>query len=213
MLYIIFILMSVPMLMLAFFQSNENRLVWIFTIFGMLAAVISYEVNSFLNKCLNLKSYYLTVFVTPLVEELLKLFFILIFVVLATCLTMFNNRLCFSVATAVGVGFALTENTYFLTINYNAIDISWLVMRIFATGTMHIVVAAILGYSVIIFKKWGKKLYIGFLLSLLITYLYHGMYNALLLSEYKVLALLLPIVSYIIMIVYNKKSNILNAEI
>ena len=72
MIYILFISISVPLLLMALLMDKKARLPISFVLIGIFVSVFASEVNGLLSKLLSLDMYSKTVIVTPVSEELLK---------------------------------------------------------------------------------------------------------------------------------------------
>ena len=72
MIYILFISISVPLLLMALLMEKKARLPISFMIIGIFVSVFASEVNGLLSNLLSMDMYSKTVIVTPVSEELLK---------------------------------------------------------------------------------------------------------------------------------------------
>ena len=72
MIYILFISISVPLLLMALLMEKKARLPIVFMIIGIFVSVFASEVNGLFSKLLSMGVYNQTVIVTPVTEELLK---------------------------------------------------------------------------------------------------------------------------------------------
>ena len=70
--YILFISISVPLLLMALLMEKKARLPISFMIIGIFVSVFASEVNGLLSKLLSMDTYSMTVIITPVSEELLK---------------------------------------------------------------------------------------------------------------------------------------------
>ena len=72
MIYILFISISIPLLLMALLMEKKARLPISFMIIGIFVSVFASEVNGLLSELLTMDTYSMTVIITPVSEELLK---------------------------------------------------------------------------------------------------------------------------------------------
>ena len=191
--YILFICIIIPLVLMAFLIEKKSRRTVVFFIIGICAAVFASEVNGILTYLIPLELFDFTVRVTPVTEEIIKAIPVLFF---AREISNKKETLI-TVSLAVGIGFAIMENTYILTQNVEYVSILWSVMRGFGTGIMHGMCTFLVGTG-FSFANKNKKLFIVgtfALLSLAITY--HSVFNMLVQSELRYVGAVLPVVTYI----------------
>ena len=70
--YVLFVSISVPVLLMALLVEKKARLPVLFMLIGIVVSVFAGEVNGVLSKVLSMDLYSITVIVTPVSEELLK---------------------------------------------------------------------------------------------------------------------------------------------
>ena len=97
---------------------------------------------------------------------------------------------------AVGIGFAVLENAYYLLndASFNMIDA---VVRAFGAGLMHGMCTLLVGIGISFVKKKRKLFAVGTFGLLSTAIVYHGIYNILIQSEFSIVGALLPIATYI----------------
>lgn len=190
--YILFVSVSVPILLMALLIEKKARLPISFVLVGICISVFVAEVNGLLMQVLNMKVFNFTIIVTPITEEILKALPILIYAVMVSD----KKETLFTASMSVGVGFAVLENAYYLLddASFNFFDA---VVRAFGTGLMHGMCTLLVGVGISFVKKKRKLFVVGTfsLLSTAITY--HGIYNMLVQSKFEWVGFLLPIVTYI----------------
>jgi RsiW-degrading membrane proteinase PrsW (M82 family) len=133
-----------------------------------------------------------TVIVTPVSEELLKALPILYY---AAVISDKRDRL-FTASMALGIGFALLENAYFL-LNSDNFTIIIAIIRAFGAGLMHGMCTLLVGVGISFVKKKSKLFAVGTFGLLSTAIVYHGIYNILIQSEFSTVGALLPIATYI----------------
>ena len=209
--YILFVSVFVPILLMACLIEKKARQPIVFVLIGIFISVFAAEVNGLLCQLLSMSTYEITIIVTPITEEILKAVPIFIY---ATVLTAKKESL-FTASMAVGIGFAVLENAYYLLndASFNMIDA---IIRAFGAGLMHGMCTLLVGVGISFVKTRNKIFLVGTFALLSTAITYHGIYNMLVQSEYMVAGFLLPISTYIPFVIWrlkNKKNkNKLQAE-
>ena len=103
MIYILFISIFVPIMLMANLIEKKARLPIIFVLVGIFISVFASEVNAYLRNILPMSTFEITIIVTPISEEILKALPILFF---ATLLAPKKEAL-FTASMAVGIGFSV----------------------------------------------------------------------------------------------------------
>ena len=108
-----------------------------------------------------------------------------------------------TISFAVGIGFALFENSAILIANIDSVSLGWAVIRGFSTALMHGICTAAIGYGMS-YVRMKRKLSITGTFALLITaIMYHGIFNILVQSEnLKYYGFILPAMTYIPFVIY-----------
>jgi hypothetical protein len=175
---------------------------------GMFCVLVSYYINNFL---LNIAMLYqpeiLVDVIPPLTEEFLKAVIILILIK--------QNKIGFLIdgaiyGFAVGAGFALIENTYYLYHLQDANIMLWLV-RGFGTAIMHGGTVAI--FSVLIIsainrdKKIPLYLIMGYLLAVSVHYFYNRVSNS---AQIATFSIILSVPTFLFLILDFSQKSIRN---
>ena len=192
MIYILFISISVPLLLMALLMEKKARLPISFMIIGIFVSVFASEVNGLLSNLLSMDTYSMTVIVTPVSEELLKALPVLYYAVVISD----KRERLFTASMAIGIGFALLENAYFL-LNSDNFTIIIAIIRAFGAGLMHGMCTLLVGVGISFVKKKRKLFAVGTFGLLSTAIVYHGIYNILIQSEFSIVGALLPIATYI----------------
>ena len=134
----------------------------------------------------------ITIVVTPISEEILKALPILFF---ASFLSP-KKEAVFTAAMAIGIGFAVLENAFYMLndTSFNMIDA---IVRAFGAGLMHGMCTLLVGVGILFVKKKRKLFVVGTFAMLSTAITYHGIYNMLVQSDYQIIGYLLPIATYI----------------
>ena len=201
--YILFICITIPLALMAFLVEKKARRTVIFFITGICAAVFASEVNGILTYLIPLDVFDFTVRVTPITEEFIKAIPVLFFAKEISD----KKETLITVSLAVGIGFAIMENTYILTQNIGYVSLLWAIMRGFGTGIMHGMCTFLVGTGFSFANKNKKLFVVGTfaLLSLAITY--HSIFNMLVQSDYKYIGAVLPIITYVPFVLWIYKNR------
>ena len=192
MIYILFISISIPLLLMALLMEKKARLPILFMIIGIFVSVFASEVNGLLSKLLSMDTYSMTVIITPVSEELLKALPVLYYAIVISD----KRERLFTASMAIGIGFALLENAYFL-LNSDNFTIIIAIIRAFGAGLMHGMCTLLVGVGISFVKKKSKLFAVGTFGLLSTAIVYHGIYNILIQSEFSTVGALLPIATYI----------------
>lgn len=190
--YILFVSISVPILLMALLVEKKARLPISFMLIGIFVSVFASEVNGLLSQVLSMDMYSITVIVTPVSEELLKALPILYYAIVISD----KRERLFTASMALGVGFAVLENAYFL-FNYSDFNMLSAIIRAFGAGLMHGMCTLLVGVGISFVKKKSKMFAVGTFGLLTTAIVYHGIYNILIQSEFSIVGALLPIATYI----------------
>lgn len=170
----IFICIAAPLLVAALCMGKKYYRFFFFCFAGMAACLLSAYINTFFARLYNADLINATTQIAPVVEEILKLlpllFYLLIFEPKAE-----------KIGTAVlivAAAFATFENICYLTQN-GAAQLSFLLIRGFGTGAMHIVCGAVVGYGLIYVWPRGWLRIAGTCGLLCAAITFHAVYNLL----------------------------------
>ena len=198
--YILFVSVFVSILLMACLIEKKARRPIIFVLIGIFVSVFAAEVNGLLRTVLPMSTYEVTIIVTPITEEILKAIPILVF---ATVLTAKKEAL-FTASMAVGIGFAVLENAYYL-LNDASFNMFDAIIRAFGAGLMHGMCTLLVGVGISFVKKRSKIFVVGTFALLSTAITYHGIYNMMVQSSYPAVGYLLPISNYIPFFVWRIK--------
>ena len=190
--YILFVSISVPIMLMALLVEKKSRLPIIFILVGIFVSVFASEINGFLVGMLNMDMYSITTIVTPVTEELLKMLPVLYYALVISD----KKEKLFTASMATGIGFAILENAFYL-LNYPNFVMLSAVIRAFGAGLMHGMCTLLVGVGISFVKKKRKLFAVGTFGLLSTAIVYHGIYNILIQSDYIVIGALLPIITYI----------------
>ena len=199
--YILFVSVFVPILLMAGLIEKKSRQPITFVLIGIFVSVFAAEVNGLLRNVLPMDIFEITIIVTPITEEILKAVPILVY---ATALSAKKEKL-FTAAMAVGIGFAVLENAFYL-LNDASFGMIDAVIRAFGAGLMHGMCTLLVGVGISFAKKRSKIFVVGTFALLSTAITYHGIYNMLVQSDFEVVGFLLPMATYIPFFVWRIKN-------
>lgn len=199
--YVLYLCFLIPMALSLFIMRKESRLVVAFVLIGTTVCLIAGEINNRIYLALDKDMLYFTTTVSPVTEELLKALPILLFALFVSD----NRQKLAQSAFAVGLGFAIMENMIMITQNLYSVDIKWAIMRGFGASLMHSICTVAVGIGISFVRKRKKLFYCGTLSLLMLAVTYHSIYNTLVLSPYKYFGVLLPICTYIPLLIFSFK--------
>lgn len=199
--YILFVCMVAPLTLMLLILEKKSRLTVGYMIVGICMCLFVSEINGMILKNTNLTMFYLTTTVTPVTEEIFKALPILYFAFLFSD----DRETLLSISMAVGIGFAILENAYILVENAGSISIPWALIRGFGSGLMHGICTATVGMGISFVRKRKKFFYTGTFALLSSAVIYHAIYNLLVQSDYKYVGFLLPLATYIPIVIIHIK--------
>lgn len=209
MIYILFICMFAPLLLSLPLIKKSSRGIMIFILIGIGVALFISEINGLFLRMMNNNAAYVTTTITPVTEEIIKALPILVYAFVFTD----KREKLITASFAVGIGFALFENTYILTQMSTQVTIGWAIIRGFSTALMHGICTAAIGFGMSFIRKKKKLFYCGTIALLLLSVTYHGIFNMLVQSEsLKYFGFFLPVVTYIPIAVASIRSAKKKAE-
>lgn len=198
---ILLIAMVAPLSMMIPVVRGRLRETALFLAFGMFMCIFAGEINGLIFNMTDLSRYVMTINVTPAVEEVLKGIPILVFAFL------FNpeRKTLLQCALCVGVGFAIIENIHILGAYGESLTINLAVIRGFGAGMMHGICTMMVGYAMSFVNTKRKLFYTGTFAALSMAIIYHSIYNCMVQSQYEAFAIVLPILTYIPLIIFIMK--------
>ena len=198
--YILFVAIFVPILLMTCLVEKKARHPLVFVLIGIFLSVFASEINAYLRNVLPMTPFEVTIIVTPISEEILKVLPILFF---ASILSP-KKEAVFTASMAIGIGFAVLENAFYMLndTSFNMIDA---IVRAFGAGLMHGMCTLLVGVGILFVKKKRKLFVVGTFAMLSTAITYHGIYNMLVQSDYQIIGYLLPIATYIPFMVWRIK--------
>lgn len=196
----ILLAIMLPLLMMIFIFSGRARRNSIFLLIGLVVTVVASYVNYWLGNAHISDTYYVSN-IGPIVEEILKALPILVYAFIKKP----KRQDLLEAGLSVGLGFAIIENVYYIVGYTDKITLIAALFRGLGSGMMHGLTTMVVafGMSFITLKK--KLFFVGTLTFMAIAITYHSIYNMLVQSEYQLFGFLIPIVTFIIILIVFKK--------
>ena len=194
MIYVIFICLAVPMTLMLPLLKGQSRLLVCFMLIGSAIAVSAAEINSVLQLLLGLNILDVSLRLAPVIEEILKALPVLLFALVCSD----EEKQVLPLSMAVGIGFAILENAWYLLGNLDTVTLGWAFLRGISASLMHGICTFLVGCGILYVRKEKALFYTGIfgLLTLAITL--HATYNLLVATAWDVLGFLMPVAIYLI---------------
>ena len=210
--YIVFICFALPFMLGIPIVRKKTRLILLYIFIGMCCCLFISEVNGLLNSAINQDRFYFTTNITPLTEELIKALPVLVFAIFISS----ERQTLLTIAFMTGLGFALLENATILVetavIQGGSVDILWALIRTLGAGLLHSLCTTAVGVGISFIRDQKKMFLCGTFALMSMAIVYHSVYNSLIQSDYKYLGAVMPMITYlavivILVIVYKKNIN------
>ena len=183
-----------------FVFKGRAKIVLAYFISGLYICILSGEINAFVMNTLDLTYTETTRFVAPFLEELLKSIPVFVYAYVFKP----KRQILIQCAVAVGVGFALIENIRILINFSESMSVVVCIYRGLGAALMHgistFIYAALANY----FISKDKYYALGLIFSLIFACLYHGLYNCLISSRFQYFGILVPVLTFILLLVFSK---------
>lgn len=191
----IFVCIAAPLLVTAFCLGRKYMRFFLFAFAGMGACLLSAYVNTFFTALYGTSVFHATAEIAPVIEEMMKflplLFYLLVFEP--------KPQEIRPAVLIIASGFATFENICYLA-QHGAEHLTFLLIRGFGTGAMHIVCGAIVGSGMLYVWRRGWLRAVGTCGLLGVAIIYHGIYNLLIASggQAQYIAYALPVLSILL---------------
>ena len=188
----ILLCIAIPLIVsLLFIRGDVQRYVTAFLL-GMGVCLIAAYISGFLNHVTGMGEDDTSVFLSPMVEELMKLLPLLFFLLLFSP----ENRTLTMLAVAIGAGFATFENCCYI-LTSGAESIAYILIRGLAVGVMHIVSILSLSVWFIAAKRLKVFSFPAVVGGLSLSMIFHALYNLLVSAPgtSRVIGYLLPLLA------------------
>ena len=201
--YILYISIGIPLVMMLGMLRGKSRRLVLFMIIGVTICLLASEVNPITAALVSDDELYITTTITPITEELLKALPILFY----ACTFSDSRQDVLEISMAVGIGFALLENAWILVNFIDSMTIALALIRGFGSALMHGVCCLFVGCGISYVKKRRKLFYTGIFAMLSAAVIYHASYNSLVQSAHPYTGIMLPVLTYIPILLSAAKSK------
>ena len=188
----ILLCIAVPLVVSLLFVRGEVQRYLSAFLLGMGVCLIAAYISGFFNLVMGMGENDTAIFISPMVEELMKLMPLLFFLILFQP----EDRTLTMLAVATGAGFATFENCCYI-LTSGAERLTYILIRGLAVGVMHIVSVLSLSIWLIIAKRLRVFSFPAVLGGLSLSMTFHAIYNLLVsepgLSSY--IGYLLPLIT------------------
>ncbi len=170
----IFLCIVVPLAVsLLFVRGGAKRFVLSFLI-GMGICLVGAYISGFLSLAVDMTTEEVSVFLSPIVEEIAKLLPLLFY------LHVFRpeDDAVFLCAIAIGVGFATFENCCYI-LTAGAESLPYTLVRGLAAGVMHVVSMLVLAFGLVLIRRFRVVSLAGIVGALSLSMTFHALYNLL----------------------------------
>ena len=170
----IFLCIVVPLAVsLLFVRGGAKRFVLSFLI-GMGICLVGAYISGFLSLAVDMTTEEVSVFLSPIVEEIAKLLPLLFY------LHVFRpeDDAVFLCAIAIGVGFATFENCCYI-LTAGAESLPYTLVRGLAVGVMHVVSMLVLAFGLVLIRRFRVVSLAGIVGALSLSMTFHALYNLL----------------------------------
>ena len=156
-----------------FTKGSAHRLIFAF-LAGMVVCIFSAYIAGFIQMTSGLNSEDISIFLSPMVEECMKLLLVLL------CIYVFepSGKGIELLAVGIGAGFATFENCCVL-LSSDTQQLTYMLVRGSAVGVMHIVTLVALAKGFLLLKSFNVFNFAGIAGILSISVTVHGLYNLL----------------------------------
>ena len=170
----IYLCLTMPFLVAVFCADSRHRGSLLFLLAGMTMCLASAYISTFFTGVLQTDVLSATTNITPMVEEIMKLFPVLFYLLVFVP----HRREAANGILMTAVGFATFENVCYLTTN-GASNVFYLLIRGAGTGAMHIVCGLLMGMGLLALwdVAWLKTA--GTLALVGLVVIYHAIFNLL----------------------------------
>lgn len=182
----------VPFIISMFFVRGEVRRYLVAFLLGMGASLISAYISGFVGLVSVMSENDTSIFISPMVEETVKLILLLFFLILIVP----KDKTLVMIAVAIGAGFSTFENCCYI-LTFGAESLTYVMIRGLAVGVMHVVSILSLALWLIFIKRLKAYSFSGVVGGLSLAMIFHSLYN-LLVSEpglTRVIGYLLPLLT------------------
>lgn len=200
----ILLCIAVPLgICLLLVKGTNRRFIGSFLL-GMGMCLLSAYISGYLSIVSGYGEPNTAIFVSPVVEELMKVLPLLFFLLLFED----NSELIVNTAIAIGAGFATFENCCYI-LNYGAEKLSYIIIRGMSVGVMHIISIYVLSLWLIVSIRLKAFSFANVVGALSLSMTLHALYNLLVSKPgiTSVIGYLMPIVTAVSLLLARRRLN------
>ena len=208
---IIYLCIILPMIPILFaLRDKYSRRFLLFSIIGLSICLVSAQINTLLFNNIGMDALNYSTTISPINEEILKAIPLIIF----TLAFAKKGDQIIPLAFAIGIGFGILENIIIYCNNMSMLTISWAIIRGIGASLMHSACTAMIAMGFSYVFNNNKSHLEGIIGLFALAILYHATFNAFVQSDYRIVALIMPVLLFIpINIIEYKKKKYLEENI
>ncbi len=188
------------------FKLVSQKLLLLSLLWGIIAAGLSYFANSWLTNILNLHYTTLIRYIAPVTEEVLKA--LLIFALIRIRLIGFVIDAAIY-GFAIGAGFALTENTFYIMQLGSDTELFVWIVRGFGTAIMHGGCTALFSIILIAGMQREKSVWTSSLAGMALALFIHSGFNHFAINPFLQTLLIILVLPTFFVIIFNQSNSML----
>ena len=200
----IFVLLAAPLVVCIFIVRGRPRIITASLLVGMFACLLSAYASAFLAQAVGIDELQAAIQIAPSVEEALKLFPLLFYLLVAEP-DVEDVGLAF---VYVAVGFATMESAFYLA-DVGLVDPGMLALRGLSTAMMHLVCGVVVGYGLT--RVWSRPWLraTGTFGLLCLAMAYHGLFNLLVSAGgiASIVAMAFPLASLVVILLVQRRGS------
>lgn len=170
----ILICIAVPLFIAVFFVKGSARKIVASFVIGMGLCLLAAYIGGFFQYAFEMEPEETSIFISPIVEEIVKLIPILLSMLLFDA----EDDELKLIAVGIGTGFATFENCCHI-ISTGADSLSYILIRGFAAGVMHVVSIYALSLALVGLRRYKAAIFPVVVGALSISMTFHALYNLL----------------------------------
>ena len=191
---IIYLCIVLPMIPILFaLRDKYSRRFLLFSIIGLSICLVSAQINTLLFNNIGMDALNYSITISPINEEILKAIPLIIF----TLAFAKKGDQIIPLAFAIGIGFGILENIIIYCNNMSMLTISWAIIRGIGASLMHSACTATIAMGFSYVFNNNKSHLEGIIGLFALAILYHATFNAFVQSDYRIVALIMPVLLFI----------------
>jgi RsiW-degrading membrane proteinase PrsW (M82 family) len=191
---IIYLCIVLPMIPILFaLRDKFSRRFLLFSIVGLSICLVSAQINTLLIEKIGMDTLNYSITISPINEEILKAIPLIIF----TLAFAKKGDQIIPLAFAIGIGFGILENIIIYCNNMSMLTISWAIIRGIGASLMHSACTAMIAMGFSYVFNNNKSHLEGIIGLFALAILYHATFNAFVQSDYRIVALIMPVLLFI----------------